>query len=104
MERRDHWERVYNTRAPDKVSWYSPHLQTSFGLIELVCPERRCSVIDVGGGEATLVDDLVGAGYQDVTVLDLSEKALKVARDRLGNLAEAVTWTQGDITQSRFEP
>jgi 2-polyprenyl-3-methyl-5-hydroxy-6-metoxy-1,4-benzoquinol methylase len=104
MERREHWERVYKTKAPDKVSWYSPHLETSLGLIELVCPERKCAVIDVGGGEATLVDDLVGAGYQDVTVLDLSEKALQVARDRLGIFASAVTWTQGDITQSRLEP
>jgi len=104
MERREHWEKVYNTKAPESVSWYQPHLETSFGLIERVCPGRKCSVIDVGGGEATLVDDLVEAGYRDVTVLDLSEKALLVARERLGTRAAAVTWTQGDITLSRLEP
>jgi 2-polyprenyl-3-methyl-5-hydroxy-6-metoxy-1,4-benzoquinol methylase len=104
MERRDHWEKVYNTKAPDKVSWYRPHLETSFGLIDRVCRVRKCAVIDVGGGEATLVDDLVEAGYQDVTVLDLSEKALRVARERLGSRAARVTWIQGDITQSRLEP
>jgi len=104
MEPRKHWEDVYETKAPDAVSWYRPHLETSFGLIERVCPGRKCAVIDVGGGEATLVDDLVNAGYQDVTVLDLSEKALHVARNRLGARAAAVTWTQGDITHSRLEP
>jgi len=104
MERREHWENVYNTKAPDAVSWYRPHLETSFGLIERVCPGRKCSVIDVGGGEATLVDDLIEAGYRDVTVLDLSEKALLVARERLGARAAAVTWAQGDITLSRLEP
>ncbi len=104
MELREHWESVYNTRAPDAVSWYRPHLETSFGLIERVCPGRKCAVIDVGGGEATLVDDLVDAGYQDVTVLDLSAKALQVARDRLAARAAGVTWMQGDITQSRLEP
>lgn len=104
MERREHWENVYNTRAPDAVSWYRPHLETSFGLIGRVCPGRKCSVIDVGGGEATLVDDLVEAGYGDVTVLDLSEKALLVARERLGARAAAVNWVQGDITLARLEP
>lgn len=104
MQQRDHWERVYNTKAPDAVSWYRPHLETSFALIERVCPGRKCSVIDVGGGEATLVDDLVDAGYQDVTVLDLAEKALQVARNRLGPRAAGVFWTQGDVTLSRLEP
>lgn len=104
MARREHWENVYKTKAPDAVSWYRPHLETSLGLIERVCPERKCSVIDVGGGEATLVDDLVEAGYRDVTVLDLSEKALLVARERLGTRAAAVSWKQGDITLSRLEP
>ena len=104
MEPRKHWENVYETKAQDAVSWYRPHLETSFGLIERVCPGRKCAVIDVGGGEATLVDDLVNAGYQDVTVLDLSDKALQVARRRLGASAAKVTWTQGDITNSRLEP
>src|SRR5688572_11776206 len=92
MQAREHWENVYETKAPDAVSWYRPHLETSFALIERVCPERKCSVIDVGGGEATLVDDLVKAGYRDITVLDLSEKALQVARERLSDSAAAVTW------------
>lgn len=104
MERREHWENVYNTKAPVAVSWYRPHLETSFELIERVCPGRQCSVIDVGGGASTLVDDLVEAGYGDVTVLDISDKALLVDRERLGARAADVEWIQGDVTLSRLEP
>ena len=56
-------------------------------------------VIDVGGGASTLVDDLLDAGYRSLTVLDISEKALSVARERLGKKADRVTWLAGDITE-----
>jgi SAM-dependent methyltransferase len=104
MERREHWDNVYNTKAPEAVSWYQPHLETSLRLIEGVCPGRQWSVIDVGGGASTLVDDLLDAGYADVTVLDISEKALLVDRRRLGVRAGGVEWIQGDITLSLLEP
>jgi SAM-dependent methyltransferase len=104
MKQREHWENVYKTKAPNALSWYAPHLQTSFSLIERVCPMRKCSVIDVGGGEATLVDDLVGNGYCDVTVLDISAKALKVAKSRIsGASRKFVTWIAGDVTRAHLE-
>jgi SAM-dependent methyltransferase len=104
LKLKTHWERVYALKKPDAVSWYRPHLETSFGFIERICPGRTCSVIDVGGGEATLVDDLVGNGYRDVTVLDLSAKALAVAQGRIEKrLRRHVQWIRGDITRVRLE-
>ena len=99
MEPKAHWEKVYNTKAADAVSWYAPHLATSIQLIERVCPTRTCAVLDAGGGESTLVDDLLAKGYRDVTVLDISEKALEVARQRLGAAAAQVKWIAGDVTR-----
>lgn len=96
MEAKAHWEMVYSTKAPDAVSWYAPHLGESLTYIRktgLSCP---AAIIDVGGGEATLVDDLLAAGYSDVTVLDISETALQVAKDRLGEKAERVKWLVAD--------
>src|SRR5258708_21597124 len=68
-----HWEKIYRQKAPDAVSWYRPHLETSLALIEKAAPERGVSIIDVGGGESTLVDDLLAHGYQNITVLDVSK-------------------------------
>lgn len=82
---KSHWEQVYGTRALDAVSWYAPHLQESFAYIGKTGVPLTASIIDVGGGEATLVDDLLDAGYTDVSVLDISETALDVCRSRLGS-------------------
>ena len=73
---KDHWDKVYNTKAPDQVSWYRPHLETSLALIERVAGDRSASLIDVGGGESTLVDDLLARGYQNITILDVSQLSL----------------------------
>jgi len=72
MNVQNHWERIYDTKAPKAVSWYRPHLEISLKLIECSAPDLSASIIDVGGGQSTLVDDLLAHGYKNVTVLDVS--------------------------------
>ncbi|MDP3656921.1 MAG: class I SAM-dependent methyltransferase, partial [Brevundimonas sp.] len=95
MTTKAHWEKVYQTKAVDEVSWYRPHLEVSLTLIEAATLDTGSAVIDVGGGEATLVDDLVARGYSDVTVLDISPAAIEVAKGRLGAAAASVHWVTG---------
>jgi len=94
-----HWDKIYREKAPDSVSWYRAHLETSLALIRKAAPDRSASIIDVGGGESTLVDDLLKDGYPNVTVLDISQTAIDVTRRRLGRLAANVSWLCGDITK-----
>ena len=98
-----HWDSVYATKAPDAVSWYLPHLATSLQLIQKVAPADS-AIIDVGGGESTLIDDLLAAGFRDLTVLDISAEAVNVSRKRLGSMASNVTWLVDDITNARLPP
>jgi 2-polyprenyl-3-methyl-5-hydroxy-6-metoxy-1,4-benzoquinol methylase len=101
MDKQQHWEAIYGAKASDQVSWFRPHLETSIALIERATQgDRSASVIDVGGGASTLVDDLIERGYRNITVLDISEAALDVARNRLGRAAESVRWLRADVTQS----
>ena len=100
MSSKDFWEKVYGTKAPDSVSWYTPHLETSLNLIHQAATSKDSTIIDIGGGEATLVDDLITEGYKDISVLDISQKAIDVARDRLGKPSEKVHWYCADITQA----
>lgn len=102
MDARRHWERVYRTKLPQQVSWYAPHLDVSLRLIEKATANRSAAIIDVGGGEATLIDDLLDRGYCDLSVLDVSATALRVARDRLGKRARAIDWLCGDVTSFPF--
>ena len=102
MAGKSHWEAVYGGKAPDAVSWYRAHLERSLDLIERSCADRAASIIDVGGGESTLIDDLLAKGYRRITVLDISEKALEVAQQRLGPRSKQVTWITADITTAKL--
>jgi 2-polyprenyl-3-methyl-5-hydroxy-6-metoxy-1,4-benzoquinol methylase len=103
MDIKTHWEKIYKTKTPGAVSWYRPHLETSLGLIERAAGGRSASVIDVGGGESTLVDDLLARGYDDITVLDVSQTAVDVTKKRLGLVAEQIHWLVADITETQLE-
>ena len=69
MSNKSHWDNVYDTKAPETVSWYAPHLETSLNLIHQATLNKDAAIIDIGGGESTLVDDLLAEGYQDISVL-----------------------------------
>lgn len=98
MQRREHWEGVYSSKATDQVSWYQEHADRSLRLIRDTGLPTSASIIDVGGGASTLVGDLLAGGYRDLTVLDLSAAALAASQGALGALADHVRWVEADIT------
>ena len=104
MEPASHWERVYASHSPDAVSWYQPHATLSLDLIRRIAAGPGTRIIDVGAGASTLVDDLLASGFTDLTVLDISAAALRLAQQRLGTLAARVHWIPGDITTVPLEP
>ena len=102
MTRRDHWNRVYQTKAPESVSWYQPRPEVSLAMIAASGVDKDAGIIHVGGGASVLVDHLLGLGYTNLAVLDVSDAALSVSRSRLGSKATAVEWFEADVTT--FEP
>lgn len=97
MDPKSHWERIYHTKLPTQVSWFQPHALRSLELIRRVSPPPDGAIIDVGSGASTLIDDLLDAGYHDLTALDLSATALAATRTRLGARADSVRWIEADI-------
>lgn len=94
-----HWEAVYHEGDTSK-SWYQEHATVSLSLIRSVTSDlAESSVLDVGGGASTLVDDLIAANVSDISVLDVSERALELAQARLGDQASAVSWIHADLLQ-----
>lgn len=98
MDRQQHWENVYQTKGRDEVSWFREHLDTSLRMITNTGISKDAAIIDVGGGNSTLVDDLLGQGFADITVLDISAKAINDSKERLGTKAGNVKWLDADIT------
>jgi trans-aconitate methyltransferase len=97
MNTKEHWERTYETTEPAKAAWHQPQPETSLRLITSAGVERDGRIIDVGGGDSLLVDELLNRGFTDVTVLDISGTALTRARSRLGDRAQPVTWMSADV-------
>lgn len=93
-----HWDGVYGG-DPTRVSWYQPTPVLSLELIDVLGVEPDTAVVDVGGGASTLVVELLGRCFTDVSVLDVSAAALAAARRRLGPDARRVAWLQEDLLQ-----
>ena len=102
MDAKTHWDKVYSAKLSETVSWYRPHLERSLALIARA--SLSAAIIDVGGGESTLVDDLFRLGYKNITVLDVSQEAIDVTRKRLGSSADQVHWIMADVTRIELEP
>jgi len=93
-----HWDTIYKTRQLTEVSWYQPKPQISLDYIAQFKLNKEARIIDVGGGDSFLVDFLLVEGFTDITVLDISEKALQRAKERLGEHAEKVKWIVADVS------
>ncbi len=100
--RKHHWNEVYQKKHPEELTWFQPRPETSLGLIRRagLGPESR--IIDVGGGTSLLTGVLLQEGFQRLSVLDISDRALDLARARIGDRAAEVEWFESDITS--FEP
>jgi ubiquinone/menaquinone biosynthesis C-methylase UbiE len=102
FNRKQHWESIYQTRQLTEVSWYQPTPEISLELIQQFNVPLNAKIIDVGGGDSFLVDHLLNLGYLNITVLDISEAAIKRAKKRLGDRSKTVKWIIADA--ATFEP
>lgn len=102
INRKNHWETVYETKGPEQVSWTQEVPKTSLDFIASFDANKKSKIIDIGGGDSKLVDFLLDQGFENITVLDISAKALEKAKTRLGDNAKKVNWVVCDITE--FEP
>jgi 2-polyprenyl-3-methyl-5-hydroxy-6-metoxy-1,4-benzoquinol methylase len=97
-DRRAHWNAAYAARGPEAVSWFDRDASESLAaLVPLLAPGDP--VLDVGGGASDLAARLTEGGLGPVTVLDLSETALGLARARARATAARIAWIQGDVTR-----
>ena len=102
MNRQEHWDNIYATKQLSEVSWYQPKPERSLNFIQETGFPLDAAIIDIGGGDSFLVDNLIDLGYSNITVVDISEKAIERAKNRLGEKSEAINWVVSDITN--FEP
>jgi SAM-dependent methyltransferase len=102
MSTKSHWEKIYSEKSPQEVSWTQEIPETSIEFFNEFKLSKTSPIIDIGGGESKFVDFLLAEGYQNISVLDISENALKRAKDRLGKKSKNIEWIVCDIND--FNP
>ena len=98
MNTAEHWNKIYASKAPTEVSWYTPRLERSLALIDQCGLDPGAQIIDVGSGACTLADELLGRGYENITILDVSHQALEKTKKRLCEQASKISWLVDDVT------
>lgn len=91
-----HWDGAYGQGEATR-SWFETEPVMSLRMIDAVGVDTTASVVDVGGGTSRLVDTLLARGHADLTVVDVSAAALRIAQQRLGADADKVRWVHTDI-------
>ena len=102
MSTKSHWEKIYSEKSPQEVSWTQEIPETSIEFFNEFKLSKTSPIIDIGGGESKFVDFLLAEGYQNISVLDISENAIKRAKDRLGEKSKNIEWIVCDIND--FNP
>lgn len=98
FDRKNHWENLYQTKSLEDVSWFQPTPETSLNFIKEFNLSQKAKIIDIGGGDSYLVDHLLELGYENVTVLDISNAAIERAKKRLGDKAGKINWIVADAS------
>ena len=96
---KEHWEDVWTRKKSNEVSWFQEEPKTSLELLLSTNPSKDSKIIDVGGGDSKLVDKLLELNFKNITVVDISAKALKRAKERLDKKANMIKWVECDIRE-----
>ena len=91
-----HWDHAY-ADGEDANSWFQAYPAASLSMLDAAGISAGDSVIDVGGGASNFADALLGRGFRDVTVLDISSTGMRHAQQRLGARARHVHWVVTDL-------
>jgi SAM-dependent methyltransferase len=103
LSKKEHWENVFANKKENEVSWYQSKPLTSINLFEVNVIHKDAKIIDIGGGDSYLIDNLLELGYTNLYLLDISENAINRIKNRLGANAEKVTFIVSDILDFRPE-
>jgi 2-polyprenyl-3-methyl-5-hydroxy-6-metoxy-1,4-benzoquinol methylase len=99
FDKKQHWENIYSTKQLEQLSWYEQKPSISLAFLKNLRIAKNAKIIDIGGGETLFADSLLELGYQDITILDISEKSIEKAKLRLKEKSNQINWIIADATQ-----
>ena len=101
MEKKKHWEYIYQSRKIDGVSWYQETPYESIELIKKFSSTNSDIIIDIGCGKGFLADNLLKLNYENITLVDISLNALEEVKERLNN--ESLNFIETDVLNLKLK-
>ena len=101
MEKKKHWENIYQTKNIDGVSWYQETPYESIELIKKFSTTDSDMIIDIGCGKSFLADNLLKLNYKNITLVDISLNALNEVKERLNN--KSLNFIETDVLNLKLE-
>ena len=63
FDKKKHWENVFATKQENEVSWYQQKPETSLQFFEKHEVPKNAKILEIGGGDSYLIDNLLEQGY-----------------------------------------
>ncbi len=79
-----HWNKAYTNNPEEKLGWFETDLSPMFQLINQINLQKNASIINIGAGSTTLIDELIKQEYSNIIATDISDVALKNLEERVG--------------------
>ena len=100
IDYQQHWNKAYARVDETKLGWYEADVSASMRLIKKAGIGPSGRLLSVGAGSTTLIDALLGHGYENLIVNDISDVALQGIQNRIGKLGNKVEWIVDDLTNA----
>ena len=96
----NHWNKVYASTNPENTGWYQETAKPSLGLITSCNLDKSATILNVGTGASTMINDLLELGYSNILVNDISKEALSTLKSRIpSDKLSNIQFVEDDITQ-----
>jgi len=95
------WDAMYQQQAIETMPWFYPELDDDLRQALDQCGLRSGSALDLATGPGTQAMQLAHRGFA-VTASDISEAAIRLAREKAEAQGLSITWQQDDILATRL--
>src|SRR5690349_21746901 len=95
------WDERYQQQAVETMPWFYPELDDDLKQALDALDLRHGSALDLGTGPGTQAMQLARRGF-DVTATDISEAAIRLAREKAEAQGLAIVWQQDDVLATRL--
>ncbi|MEE9409254.1 MAG: class I SAM-dependent methyltransferase [Polaribacter sp.] len=85
IDYKNHWNVAYNKNSTEKLGWFEEKPAQTLALIKETKIAKNATILNVGSGSSTLIDNLLAEGFSNIIANDLAKSSLNSLKNRIGD-------------------